>query len=28
VVEAQSDLLANPDDDHTQGVFAEGLHPC
>jgi predicted methyltransferase len=25
VVEAQSDLLANPDDDHTQGVFAEGL---
>ena len=25
VVEAQSDLLANADDDHTQGVFAEGL---
>ena len=25
VVEAQSDLLANPDDDHTQGVFSEGL---
>jgi len=25
VVEAQSDLLANPMDDHTQGVFAEGL---
>ena len=25
VVEATSDLLANPDDDHTQGVFAEGL---
>ncbi len=25
VVEASSDLLANPDDDHTQGVFAEGL---
>ena len=25
VVEAESDLLANADDDHTQGVFAEGL---
>ena len=25
VVEGDSDLLANPDDDHTQGVFAEGL---
>jgi len=25
VVEGQSTLLANPGDDHTQGVFAEGL---
>jgi predicted methyltransferase len=25
VVEADSDLLANPDDDHTQGVFSEGI---
>jgi len=25
VVEGDSDLLANPDDDHTQGVFSEGL---
>ncbi|MGH8223867.1 MAG: class I SAM-dependent methyltransferase [Woeseiaceae bacterium] len=25
VVEARSDLLGNPADDHTQGVFAEGL---
>lgn len=25
IVEAESDLLANPDDDRTQGVFAEGL---
>lgn len=25
VVEAESDILANPDDDRTQGVFAEGL---
>jgi predicted methyltransferase len=25
VVEASSDILANPADDHTQGVFAEGL---
>ena len=25
VVEAESDLLSNADDDHTQGVFAEGL---
>ena len=24
-LEADSDLLANPDDDHTQSVFAEGL---
>ncbi len=24
-VEGDSDLLANPDDDHTQGVFSEGL---
>jgi predicted methyltransferase len=25
IVEGQSSLLANPADDHTQGVFAEGL---
>jgi predicted methyltransferase len=25
VLEGDSDLLANPDDDHTQGVFSEGL---
>lgn len=25
VLEEDSDLLANPDDDHTQGVFSEGL---
>lgn len=25
VLEEDSDLLANPDDDHTQGVFTEGL---
>lgn len=25
IVEGQSNLLANPDDDHTQAVFAEGL---
>jgi len=25
IVEAQSDILANPMDDHTQGVFAEGI---
>lgn len=25
IVEGQSDVLANPDDDHTEGVFAEGL---
>lgn len=25
VVEGDSDILANPDDDHTQGVFADGL---
>ena len=25
VVEGDSDLLANPDDDHTQGVFSEGI---
>ena len=25
VIEAQSDLLANPDDDHQQEVFADGL---
>jgi predicted methyltransferase len=25
VVEGDSDLLSNPDDDHTQGVFSEGL---
>ena len=25
VVEAESDLLANPADDHTQGVFSEGI---
>ena len=25
VVEADSDLLANPDDDHTQGVFSDGI---
>jgi predicted methyltransferase len=25
VLEDDSDLLANPDDDHTQGVFSEGL---
>ena len=25
IVDGDSDLLANPDDDHTQGVFAEGL---
>ena len=24
-LEGESDLLANPDDDHTQGVFSEGL---
>ena len=24
-VEGDSDLLANPDDDHTQSVFSEGL---
>lgn len=25
VVDGQSNILANPEDDHTQGVFAEGL---
>lgn len=25
VVEGQSNILSNPEDDHTQGVFAEGL---
>lgn len=25
VVEGDSDILANPEDDHTQGVFSEGL---
>ena len=25
VVEDESDMLANPDDDHTQGVFSEGI---
>ena len=25
IVDGDSDLLANPDDDHTQSVFAEGL---
>jgi predicted methyltransferase len=25
VVEAQSDILRNPADDHSQGVFAEGI---
>ena len=25
VLEAESDVLANPADDHTQGVFAPGL---
>ena len=25
VIEASSDLLANPDDDHTQEIFADGL---
>jgi predicted methyltransferase len=25
IIDGQSDVLANPDDDHTQGVFAEGL---
>jgi len=25
VLEGESDMLANPDDDHTQGVFSEGI---